>query len=140
MYISLLSTARWSFLVAITGGLLAYSRPITVWLIPSEEAEARAAIDPDVIEKEIANFDRTFLAGGRVHVVNIRPPLDKQLIVWNEAFAVPNWAWVKNQTHTIEALKRFATLHNVVINIRFITWDRAFADLNTPRRNDVTEY
>jgi len=67
-----------------------------------------------------------------VRVLNTLPPLDQQLIVWNSAFAVPNWAWVKNQTETIEALRRFATEQNTRIDVRFVTWDRAFADLARP--------
>jgi len=110
-------------------------RPITVWLIPSEEAEARAASDAVDIAKEIRDFNQS-LAHGSVRVLNTLPPLDQQLIVWNSEFAVPNWAWVKNQTETIKALERFADLHKVKINVRFLTWDRAFADLNLPRKAD----
>jgi len=112
-------------------------RPLTVWLIPSEEAEARAgaaSASPD-ITGEIQRFNQT-LKDGPVRVLNTLPPLDQQLIVWNEAFAVPNWTWVKNQTETVRALQRFATIHQVRINVRFVTWDRAFADLNLPRKPD----
>src|ERR1017187_5936 len=135
MRVSLVGTVHWLLLLATSTNLSAASRTITVWLIPSEEAEARAAADPAVIAQEIRVFNSS-LDRGRVHVLNARPPLDKQLIVWNEAFAVPTWAWVKNQTETVHALQRFAALHDVDINIRFETWDRGFADLNSPRRKD----
>src|ERR1017187_10231938 len=105
MRVSLVGTVHWLLLLATSTNLSAGSRTITVWLIPSEEAEARAAADPAVIAQEIRVFNSS-LDRGRVHVLNGRPPLDKQLIVWNEAFAVPNWAWVKNQTETVYALQR----------------------------------
>src|SRR4051794_31585943 len=111
---------RQSFTIAIQCLLLvefvcnaaAGSRPITVWLIPSEEAEARAAADPSAIAREIQAFNKG-LQGGRVRVLNTEPPLAQQLIVWNTAFALPNWAWVKNQRETIRAPQRFAALHKV---------------------------
>lgn len=109
-------------------------RPVTVWLIPSEEAEVRAASDSADIAKEIRDFNQNLERDGRVRVLNTLPPLDQQLIVWNPAFAVPNWAWVKNQTQTIIALQRFAASHDVDVNVRFITWDRAFADITHPRK------
>lgn len=111
------------------------SRPITVWLIPSEEAEARAASNSGDIAHEIQLFNQS-LKDSPVRVLNTLPPLDQQLIVWNSAFAVPNWAWVKNQVETIRALERFAVAHQIKINVRFVTWDRAFADLNLPRHPD----
>lgn len=120
-------------LLEFVGSATARSRPITVWLIPSEEAEARAAADPSAIGREIQAFNEG-LQKGRVRVLNTQPPLAQQLIVWNAAFAVPNWAWVENQRETIRALQRFAASHNVDINIRFETWDRAFSDLNSPRK------
>ena len=110
-------------------------RPLTVWLIPSEEAEARATSNSADIAKEIQQFNQ-LLKDGPVRVLNTLSPLDEQLIVWNAAFAVPNWAWVKNQTETIKALQRFATMHQIRINVRFVTWDSAFADLNLPRKPD----
>jgi hypothetical protein len=115
--------------------LAAQNRPLTVWLIPSEEAEARAGSDSNDITQEIQQFNQT-LKDGPVRVLNTVPPLDQQLIVWNSAFAVPNWAWVKNQTETIRALQRFATLHKTRINVRFVTWDKAFASLTLPRTPD----
>ena len=115
------------------------SRPITVWLIPSEEAEARATTEPSKITGEIRGFNAALEhAEGRVRVLNTLPPLDQQLIVFNEAFGVPNWAWVKNQIETIRALQRFSELHDVTINVRFITWDRAFSDLTLPRKANMT--
>jgi hypothetical protein len=115
------------------------SRPITVWLIPGEEAEARAGSDTARVDEEIREFNHSLeLTGGRVRVLNALPPLDAQLIVWNSAFALPNWAWVRNQTETIRALQRFAKLNDVKINVRFETWDKAFSDINLPRRADTS--
>lgn len=115
------------------------SRPITVWLIPSEEAEARATTEPSKVSGQIREFNAALEhAEGRVRVLNTLPPLDQQLIVFNEAFGVPNWAWVKNQTETIRALQRFSALHQVTINVRFITWDRAFSDLTLSRKANMT--
>lgn len=120
--------AAWT---AASGAVI--SRPITVWMMPSEEAEARATSDVLKVAEEIRAFNRQLLdAGGRVRVLNTLPPRDAQLIVFNSAFAVPNWAWVKNQTETIRALQRFANTNDVRIDVLFQTWDRAFADLSVP--------
>ena len=121
-------------------GLLCFGaapRPLTVWLMPVEEAAARTYDDPSETAKDIRSFNGALAAaGGRVHVLNTLRPLDAQLIVWNSAFAVPNWSWVRNQTETVAALQRFAEARNIEVNVRFETWDRAFSDLNASRRGD----
>src|SRR5439155_17016819 len=86
-------------LLSSRAAVSAASRPITVWLIPAEEGEVRATPMASEISREMKDFNDQ-LARGRVRVLNTQPPLDTQLIVWNEAFAVPNWAWIKNQTET----------------------------------------
>ena len=123
-----------ALVMVVSACAAAESRTITVWLMPSEEAEARATADILRIAQEIRDFNKSLEdAGGRVRVLNTLPPRDAQLIVFNSALNVPNWAWVKNQTETIRALQRFAKANDVRIDVLFETWDSAFSDLNLPR-------
>jgi hypothetical protein len=131
-------TVQGLLLAVITVTPVAASGPLTVWLMPSEEAEARATSDPAVVKDEIALFNAN-LQGSHVRVLNTLPPLDAQLIVVNPAFAVPNWAWVKNQTETIRALQQFAARHHVDVDVRFQTWDQIFRDLDSGARPDVVQ-
>jgi hypothetical protein len=52
-------------------------RPLTVWLIPSEEAEAQATSNSADIAKEIQQFNQ-LLKDGPVRVLNTLFPLDEQ--------------------------------------------------------------
>jgi hypothetical protein len=116
---------------------------LVVWLIPSEPATPEAGIGgvsdcetevrsggtlPDQIEEEIDLFNAA-RSRTRVTVINTQQPFKTQLIDWSPEMAVPNWVWVKSQTETIQALGRFADRHQVNVRVRFITWDRALADL-----------
>lgn len=138
MRVLLVGAVGWLLLTATAANLVAESRPITVWLMPSEEAEARATSDPSVVKHEILVFNAS-LEGGHVRVLNTLPPLEAQLLVVNPAFAVPNWAWIKNQTETIRALQRFAAHNQVDIDVRFQTWDQIFRDLDAGAWPDVVQ-
>ncbi len=116
---------------------------LVVWLIPSEPAAPDAGIGattdcateprqtgtlPGRIEEEIEQFNAA-MAQTRVTVINTQERFKPQLIDWSPEMAVPNWVWVRSQRATLEALGRFADLRKIDIRVRFITWDRALADL-----------
>jgi hypothetical protein len=117
---------------------------LVVWLIPSEPATPDAGIGattdceteprrtgtlPGRIEEEIEQFNIE-RAHTRVTVINTQERFKAQLIDWSPEMAVPNWVWVRSQTGTLKALTKFADLHKIDILVRFITWDRALADLS----------
>jgi hypothetical protein len=120
-------------------------KALVVWLIPSEPATPAAGIGglndcesdarpagtlPGRIEEEIDAYN-TARSQTRVTVINTQDPFKMQLIDWSPEMAVPNWVWVKSQTETLRALERFADQNRVDIRVRFITWDRALADLKS---------
>ena len=129
---------------------VAGQKTITIWLIPSEPSSPDAGMPgmqncslphdmpqalTNNVEREIENFNKR-LAAGHITVLNTQEPLKAQLVNWSPEMAVPNWVWVRSQVVTLRTLERFAQQRGVHINVRFITWDRAFQDLRKALESD----
>jgi hypothetical protein len=140
----LISALRWRPLLlfglcfsAIPRSAPASERGLTVWLMPAEQAGPNAPVAGEEIRREIQDFNRR-LEGKHVTVLNTLPPLDTQLMVRNPQAGLVNWSWISSQQRTLDALERFAAARSVQVNVRFVTWDQAFAELRSHREEGAT--
>lgn len=100
-----------------------FPKSLTIWLIPQELASEDKAMDFDAFNREVG-------VGEWVTVLNTTVSYYRsQLTAWNPEFNYPNFPIIKGQRQTLEALRRFAALHNVHVNVRFVWWGQAFGEL-----------
>ncbi len=96
---------------------------LTVWLIPFDPPfEAAYPEDRSPAKKQLDSFNRKWAA---LNITVLNTTVDwmvDQLVVWNPEYDLPNWALVRGQEETLEALAQFAKTSNAHIHIRFLTW------------------
>lgn len=123
-----------SLVLAVAGVLHAQSpaRRISVWLIPSENAGPNDVAQGSSIPAQMEALRKALLTT-RVRLLNVEDPLAMKARSWNPEFNVPNFQVVATQKKTLKALEKFADRNQVDIVVRFVTWDEAFALLNSDR-------
>jgi ABC-type glycerol-3-phosphate transport system substrate-binding protein len=96
--------------------------------MPEEPAADIDASRP--VDVQVEDFNQEFGASCPVSVLNTTElSMRQQLVVWNQEFAVPNWAVVNGQRATLDALLRFAAATHVHVRVFFRTWNHALEDL-----------
>jgi len=102
---------------------------LVLWLLPAEPGLQPSSADTSPTEKDVDRLNKELVPEGVVLENTSDPRLRSQLGVWNPEFAVPNLAWLRGQTVTLNALGRFALTNNVRIRVRFWTWASIFRSL-----------
>ena len=81
------------------------------------------------LDRQIDEFEAKQVPDGVVLENTHDPVLRAQLLAWNQAFAMPNFGWVRGQTATLVALARFGKANGVRVSVRFNTWANALPEL-----------
>ena len=113
---------------------------VTLWLIPIEPAVGHSPLikdqTPDV-SKDILNFQRLFGPKNSVTVLNATPPIDENLLTWNQEFFTTNWEILAGQIRTLKILQQFAKQKDVHINVLFVDWSKAFSELRLIAKSQI---
>ena len=100
---------------------------LTVWLITSVPGGENAPV-----AGELEAFNHRFGADSSVTVVNTTDSfLCDQLLARNPEFSEPDWHMITSQRGLLNELVRFAHENHVLLNVRFLSWCRAFSYLQS---------
>jgi len=96
-------------------------RHVSIWIISAEGAGPNDIAPGEDLPTRMEALRRS-LAGTRVRLMNVEPPLAAKTSSWFPEYTVPNFQAVANQRTTFAALARFAAQNNIDISLRLITW------------------
>src|ERR1700679_3146791 len=96
-------------------------RHVSIWIISAEGAGPNDIAQGEDLPARMEAL-RLSLAGTRVRLLNLEPPLAAKTLSWFPEYTVPNFQAVANQRTTFAALARFAKQNNADIDLRVITW------------------
>ena len=102
-------------------------RHLSIWIISAEGAGPNDIAQGEDLPARMEAL-RLSLAGTRVRLLNVEPPLAAKTASWFPEYTVPNFQAVASQRTAFTTLARFAAQNNVDIVLRVITW-RESADL-----------
>ena len=103
---------------------------LSVWLIPFDPPfDTDLAEEETPVKKQLDAFNRRWAASG-ITVLNTTVDwMVDQLVVWSQEYDMPNWALIRGQEKTLEALGRFANTNNLDLRVRFLKWKNIIPSL-----------
>jgi signal transduction histidine kinase len=107
-------------------------RHVSIWIISAEGAGPNDIAQGEDLPARMEAL-RQSLAGTRVRLLNVEPPLAAKTGNWFPEYTVPNFQAVASQRVTFAALARFAAQNDADINLRIITWRESVELLRAAR-------
>lgn len=102
------------------------AREVTLWLMPIERAAATESTP-----EELAALEREYGPTESVTVVNYLPKNQGGLLDPNPDLGVTMDRMIRGHTNLLSLLKEFATDRRCHVNVRFLVWGKAYAEILT---------